>query len=208
MHRSLPAALTALLAAGLLLAGQPAAAAPAADPVAPASEFTPVSPVRVLDTRAGTGAPTGPVGAGRVVTLDLSARVPASATAVVLNVTGVSPTTTTFVTVFAHGAPRPTASNINLVAGDVRANQVTVALGAGRKVSLYNNTGSVHLVADLAGHYGTDTGAGFTPLSPDSPVAPRAATRCAATAPSGPGAATAPANSATARTASPTRRAW
>ncbi|MGB3443093.1 MAG: hypothetical protein WBA97_30495 [Actinophytocola sp.] len=175
MHRSLPAALTALVAAGLLLAGQPAAAAPTADPVAPASKYTPVSPVRVLDTHTGTGAPTGPVGAGRVVTLDLAARVPASATAVVLNVTGVSPTAATFVTVFPGGAARPTASNINLVAGDVRANQVTVALGAGRKVSLFNNSGSVHLVADLAGHYGTGGGAGFTPLSPDRALDTRTA---------------------------------
>jgi alpha-tubulin suppressor-like RCC1 family protein len=175
MRRSLPAALTSVLAAGLLLTTQPATAAPAADPVAPASTFTPSSPVRVLDTRDGTGGPAGAVGAGRTVTLDLAARVPATATAVILNVTAVSPTASTFVTAFPSGATRPTSSNLNLVAGDVRANQVTVALGADRKVSLYNNSGSVHLVADLAGHYGTGGGDGFTPLSPDRALDTRTA---------------------------------
>jgi alpha-tubulin suppressor-like RCC1 family protein len=170
MRRLLPAALTTLLTAGLLLAGPPAGAAPAAEPAGPASLFTPSSPVRVLDTRNGTS----PVGPGQVVTLDLAARLPATATAVVLNVTAVNPTASTFVTVFPGGAARPTASNLNLVAGDIRANQVTVALGADRKVSLYNNSGKVHLIADLAGHYGTGAGAGFTPLQPNRALDTRA----------------------------------
>ncbi|MFL6125992.1 hypothetical protein [Actinophytocola sp.] len=177
-RRLLPAALTTLLTAGLLLAGPPggAGAAPAAQPAGPASMFTPLSPARVLDTRdgTGTGGATAPVGAGQTITLDLSARVPATATAVALNVTAVTPTSATFVTVFPGGAARPTASNLNVTAGDIRANQVTVALGTGRKVGLYNFSGSVHLVADLAGYYGTGTGAGFTPLPPDRALDTRA----------------------------------
>ena len=171
-RRLLPAALATVVAAGLLVTGQPAGAAPAsvaAQPAGPASTFTSASPVRVLDTRdgTGTGGATSAVGPGQTITLDLSARVPATATAVALNVTAVTPSASTFVTVFPGGTTRPTASNLNLAAGDIRANQVTVALGAGRKVSLYNNSGSVHLVADLAGHYGTGGGAGFTPLPAD-----------------------------------------
>ncbi|WP_154814162.1 RCC1 domain-containing protein [Actinophytocola xinjiangensis] len=141
-------------------------AAPAAAP-APAA-FAVVAPQRVLDTREGLGA-TGPVGPARTVTVDLSAKVPASATAVVLNVTGTAPTSATFVTVFPAGTARPTASNVNLVAGETRPNLVTVAVGADRKVSLYNNSGSVHLIADLAGHYSTDPQAAtgrFTPFTP------------------------------------------
>ena len=157
--------LTAVLAAGLLLTGLPAQAEPpteqrtaAADPAA--STYTSLSPVRVLDTRTSGG----PVGPGGVVTLDLSARVPANATAVVLNVTGVTPTAATYVTVFPAGTTRPTASNLNLAPGDIRANQVTVVLGTGRAISLYNFAGTTHLVADLAGYYGTGAGAKFTAL--------------------------------------------
>ncbi|WP_330842695.1 hypothetical protein [Actinophytocola sp.] len=132
----------------------PGSATAVADPGA----FTAVSPVRVMDTRSGFGA-TGPVGPAGTVTLDLSTRVPASTTAVVLNVTGTAPTTDTFVTVFPSGVSRPTTSNLNLVAGETRPNLVTVAIGADRKVVLYNHNGSVHLIADLSGYYATDQAA-------------------------------------------------
>jgi hypothetical protein len=59
---------------------QVGAAAPAAEVTG--STFTPRSPVRVLDTRTA-----GPVGAGGTVAVDLASHVPATATAVVLNVT-------------------------------------------------------------------------------------------------------------------------
>ncbi|MFL6121429.1 hypothetical protein [Actinophytocola sp.] len=167
MRRVLPAVVSSLLTGAVLLAGPPVVAQDAAaDPVA--STYTSVSPVRVLDTRDGTGAgTTSPVGAGGTVTLDLSSRVPGSATAVVLNVTGVAPTTNTFVTVYPAGITRPTTSNLNLAPGDIRPIQVTVMLGANRSVSVYNNTGSTHVVADLAGYYGTTGGARFTALAPN-----------------------------------------
>jgi alpha-tubulin suppressor-like RCC1 family protein len=161
MRRALGAALTTFLAAAALLA-TPLTTAAAADP--PASTFTPRVPVRVLDTRTGGG---GPVGAGGTVTVDLAGQVPATTTAVVLTVTGVAPTAATFVTVFPSGGSRPTASSLNLAPGDTRPNQVTVTLSADRKVSLYNNAGTVHLVADLAGQYTTGAGAKFTALTPN-----------------------------------------
>jgi alpha-tubulin suppressor-like RCC1 family protein len=159
----LGAVLVSVLTAGVALA-TPAAQAVSTAPEATAqteSTYTSVSPVRVLDTRTGAGTP---VGAGGTVTIDLASHVPAGTTAVVLNVTGVAPTAATHVIVYPGGAPRPTASSLNLAAGDTRPNQVTVSLGANRTVSLYNNAGAVHLVADLAGHYGIGTGAGYTAL--------------------------------------------
>jgi hypothetical protein len=124
--------------------------------VGTASRYNPVTPVRVLDTRdgTGTGGSTAPVGPQGTITLDLSAQVPTTTTAVVLNVTGTGTTTATHVTVFPDGADRPIASTLNLVPGQTRPNAVTVQLGAGRKVNLFNNAGSVHLIADLAGYYG------------------------------------------------------
>lgn len=164
MRRAFAGLLTVFLTSGVLLAGGVTAQAePAAEPAA--STFTSLSPIRVLDTRTGVGGVSGPVVG--TVTLDLVGRVPVAATAVVLNVTGVAPTAPTFVTVFAAGTGRPATSNLNLPAGDTRPIQVTVALGAGRKVSLYNNAGRIHLVADLAGYYHIGAGAKFTPLAPD-----------------------------------------
>jgi len=143
-----------------LLASPSAGAEPAAAPVPGASTYTPLTPVRVLDTRAAQG----PVGAGRTITLDLSTKVPNTVTAVVLNVTAVTPTANTYVTAFPAGAARPNTSSLNLPPGDTRANQVTVMIGANRGISLYNNAGNTHLVADLAGYYATGGGDKFTAL--------------------------------------------
>lgn len=156
------------LAAGLVGALITVGTAPAVSAATPTgSQFTPTSPVRVLDTRdgTGTGGATTPVGPGTTISLDLSARVPASATAVVLNVTGTGPTAPTFVTVFPSGTTRTSASNLNLAAGETRPNLVTVALGTDRKVNLFNFQGSVHIVADLTGYYATDAVGKYTSLT-------------------------------------------
>ncbi|TDV54906.1 RCC1 domain-containing protein [Actinophytocola oryzae] len=181
MRRALPAVVSSLLTAGFLFAGPPALQAQE-DPTP--STYTSVSPARVLDTRNGTGTgTTTPVGPGATITLDLAGNVPEAATAVVLNVTGVAPTVGTFVTVYPTGIGRPTTSNLNLSPGDTRPIQVTVALGANRSVNLFNNAGSTHLLADLAGYYAPGTGAKFTALSPNrvldtrstgGPLGPRA----------------------------------
>jgi hypothetical protein len=126
--------------------------------------FTPLAPKRLLDTRTGLGAPKARVSAGRAITLTVPG-LPADATAVVLNVTAVRPSSTGVVTVYPAGATRPTASNLNFEAGRTVANAVTVRVSAG-KVTLHNAYGTVDLVADLAGFYARGTGAGFTSMAP------------------------------------------
>jgi hypothetical protein len=167
------------LLAGLLAAVPLATAAPAtAAPVRPAAVsstggvFVPKSQ-RVLDTRSGQGAPAGPLGANGTVTLHLAGgAVPASGvTAVRLNVTAVSPTATTYLTVYPSGSTRPVASSLNVDAGQVLSNLVTVPLGSDGSVVFYNHAGSVHVVADLVGYDTPDTtvGAGghvFSSLAP------------------------------------------
>ncbi len=64
------------------------------------------------------------------------------------------------------GTTRPGASNLNVVAGQTIPNLVTVALGSGNRVTLYNASGTIDLIADLAGYYSSDAGAGFTAVSP------------------------------------------
>ncbi|MGB3444569.1 MAG: hypothetical protein WBA97_38000 [Actinophytocola sp.] len=134
--------------------------AAAVDPIP--SEFVSVAPVRVLDTRI-SGIPVGP---GRSVTVDLSAQTPDTATSVVLNVTGVTPTASTFVTVYPAGEARPTASNLNLAARNTRANSVVVALSPDRRVTLYNNSGNTHLVADLSGYYKAEPANRYDTMNP------------------------------------------
>jgi hypothetical protein len=132
----------------------------AVDPIE--SQFVPVTPARVLDTRG-----SGPVGQGGTVTVNLSSLTPANATAVVLNVTGTQPTGGTFITVFPAGEAMPEASNLNLVPGQTRANSVTVGLdSADRRISLYNNAGNTHLIVDVAGYYVDNTASRYTTVQP------------------------------------------
>ncbi|TCO60465.1 hypothetical protein [Actinocrispum wychmicini] len=133
------------------------------------SSFIPLSPVRVLDTRNGTGVPggaQGPIGPAGQVTLDLSSKVPADATAVVLNLTGTGPSAYTFVTVFPANVKRPGVSSLNLAPGDTRPNSATVALSPDRKVIVYNEAGTTQVIADLAGYYTSTNAAKFVPVTP------------------------------------------
>jgi len=140
-------------------------------PGAPGSAYTPVTPVRVLDTRYGTGAPAAPVLGGGLVDLKVTGAngVPANATAVVLNVTGVAPTDVTNLRVYptpgAAFAP-PVVSALNLGAGETRANLTTVAVGSGGRVRLRNAVGKVNVLADLAGYYAPAASARYQPLTP------------------------------------------
>ena len=122
------------------------------------------TPLRVLDTRDGTGqAARGAVGAGQTIELSLAGIVPPGATSVVLNVTAVDATEPTFVTVWPTGRTQPLASNLNPAPGVTSPNLVVVGLGDDQRVSLYNAYGSVHLVGDLAGSH-TDSFGAVSPV--------------------------------------------
>ena len=114
-----------------------------------------IQPARVLDTREGIGAPAGRVAQDSLVLKLLGAQgVPGSGvSAVLLNVTAVTPDVNTFVTVYPSGADRPLASNLNAVAGQVIPNMVLARLGADGSIALYNNQGTVDLVADVMGYF-------------------------------------------------------
>ncbi|MEH0824846.1 MULTISPECIES: hypothetical protein [unclassified Micromonospora] len=133
-----------------------------------------LAPARMLDTRAGTA---GPFPANTTRQLDLSAKLPAGATAAILNVTVTKPTASGVLKVFPSGSPVPTASNLNFVTGQTVPNLVTVPV-VGGKVSIHNaSSGSTHVIADLAGYYGSAaSGAtdGYVPVDPHRIVDTRA----------------------------------
>jgi hypothetical protein len=120
-----------------------------------AAEFFPITPVRAMDTRNGTGIAQAKVGPRESISLGIHGAngIPNSAVAIVMNTTAVSPTGASFLTVWPAGVTRPLAASLNYVAGDVRPNLVQVGIGSNGSVSLYNNAGSVDLVADLTGYF-------------------------------------------------------
>ena len=156
---------TSIVVASPVPAGAPATGA--------AGEFTPVTPARILDTRSGLGqrAP-GPVGQNRKIDVQVSGRgeVPATgASAVVLNVTAVSPTAAGYLTVYPAETSRPHISNVSFAAGGVVPNMATVVLGPDGRLSVYNAAGSTHVLVDVVGYYASPdgpTGARFTSVTP------------------------------------------
>jgi hypothetical protein len=136
------------------------------------------APGRAMDTRAGTlGYAEGAFGvSGRTTPVSEAGElavqvaglggVPAEATAVVMNVTGVGPTKSTFVTAFPDGQTLPVASSVNVPAGRTVANLVIVPVGPGGTVRFYNAAGSTHLIVDVTGWYQPDVGAGYVALDP------------------------------------------
>ena len=124
--------------------------------------FVPLVPVRMLDTRGGPKP-----AAGRVIEVPVtavgSANVPTTAEAVVLNVTGIEASGAGYVTVWPCGEPMPTASNLNLNAGETRPNLVITQVGDNGRVCIFTERGA-HFVADLFGWFAP--GAGLTSLLP------------------------------------------
>ena len=137
--------------------------------------FQVVAPTRILDTRAGTGAPKLPVGAFKTLSVQVDGRagVPAHGVrAVAINLTVTRSAAAGYLTAFADGATRPTVSNVNFAAGRTVPTLATVPVGADGKIALYNGSaGTAQLIGDVAGYYlGTsgvsELAGGFTPVAP------------------------------------------
>ncbi|MEO6821844.1 MAG: hypothetical protein ABI468_05145, partial [Candidatus Nanopelagicales bacterium] len=128
---------------------------------AASSWFATTGPCRAFDTRLGggnctgaTAVPKAPVGAGQTLPVKVDvAGVPSNATAVVINLTGVAATASTFVTAWPAGHPRPTVSNLNLSDANATPNLALTPVGTGGSVDLFNAVGSVELLGDLSGYF-------------------------------------------------------
>jgi hypothetical protein len=145
-------------------------------PTAGAGLYNPVPPLRIADTRSGSGEPYqgSSLSAGQSLTIQVAGRggIPSSgASAVVLNVTATDASAASYLTVYPAGEGRPLASNLNFVAGETVANQVVVPLGTGGAVTVYNAGGDVDVVVDVAGWFSdgstnATTGSALFPMAP------------------------------------------
>lgn len=118
----------------------------------PGDGFQPIAPVRLLDTRIGIGAPAAPLGQGPL-TVDLAGHggIPATATAVLANITVTEPTGFGFLTIWPTGVARPTVSNLNFVPGETAPNTSLLDLGDDGAVRIFNSAGSSHVIVDVVG---------------------------------------------------------
>ncbi|MEO1055663.1 MAG: hypothetical protein AAFY28_01975 [Actinomycetota bacterium] len=128
------------------------------------ASFVPTAPCRLFDTRPGAPPSDGikaPVGSGdsAVRTQQVTGGVgdcdvPAEAVAVSMNVTAVNGTAQSNLRVFPADVATPTASNLNWLAGQSPTpNNVDVQLSTGGAIKLFNQNGTVDVVADVVGYY-------------------------------------------------------
>jgi len=166
--------------------------------------FHSMNPTRILDTRNGTGITNGSIRYGDgsqastnpqfraddAANHDLQvtgvAGIPTSGvSAVLINVTAITPSTEGFITVGPRPAgvgdvfndqftykDWPTASNLNTKVGETVPNLVLARVGAGGKIRLYNFNYPTHMVADVAGWFdssaltSTSSGSSFYGVPP------------------------------------------
>jgi uncharacterized repeat protein (TIGR01451 family) len=133
---------------------QPGATDPTTFVVLAGSFFT-VTPCRLVDTRGPDGPQGGPAlvpGQERALPLVGVCNVPATATAVAINVAVTATAAMGHVTLWADGDPEPPTSNLNFVAGQTRANNAVVELGPSGAVRVVSTAGT-HVVIDITGYF-------------------------------------------------------
>ncbi|WP_405988032.1 LamG-like jellyroll fold domain-containing protein [Streptomyces sp. NBC_00986] len=156
------------------------AVVPPAQPYTPAGYHQAVTPTRILDTRTSSGltytsgvtAGTSTIAtdsvthlkiAGDSVTSPVSgapSTIPASVTAVAVDVTATAQTDGGYVTTYADGTQRPKTSSTNFTASTTATGYQIVPVGNDGKIDLYthiNTTGgTAALIVDVTGYFTSD----------------------------------------------------
>ena len=144
---------------------------PSSPPPPTETTFVAVSPVRVLDSRFGTGL-SGAFSAGVPRSWQVAgvAGLPADAVAVTGNVTVTAQTGAGWVTVSPTPSTNASPSTVNFPVGEDRANNLTIALGPGGSLSAVYASApgrTSHLVFDVTGYFiASNAGATYRPLGP------------------------------------------
>ncbi|GAB3070217.1 trypsin-like serine protease [Micromonospora schwarzwaldensis] len=118
----------------------------------------------LLDTRNATGAPAGLRGADSTTdfpVLGVGGVPTTGVSAVLVDVTAVSPTANTFLTMFPQGSARPATSSLNASIGEVISTTQIVRPGPDGRVAVHNRAGTVHIVVEVHGYFTTGAGGGL-----------------------------------------------
>ena len=131
--------------------------------------FRAIVPERVLDTRNGLGAPAGKIGAAATLDLQLAgvgSIPPSGVVAALVNVTATGPTTAWLSDGVADRIHDPERIEPELCCRRHRAEPCAGQAGAGGKVSIFNDAGATHVLADVAGYFVEGDGSRLIPLQP------------------------------------------
>ncbi len=128
--------------------------------------FHPIAPDRIIDTRSISG---GALAGGKTDNVAPPADILTTKTrALAVNVTAVSPTSATYMTLWPSGVVLPTVSTLNPAAKQTVANAAILTLGDYHKFSVWNASGSTNFIVDVAGTYELAQSSGANSVSPFS----------------------------------------
>lgn len=163
MHKRRLLSLAAICSLAATLAVAPSStAAPYASHTSDTA-LVPISPTRIVDSRAGVGAPSALadgqkatiVAAGSVRTTSSSTTstvIPADADAIEATITAVSPAKDGYLTAWQAGTPQPSTSTVNFTQGRTIAKGVTIPLGSDGEFCVFAR-GGAHFLVDITGYY-------------------------------------------------------
>ncbi len=139
------------------------------------STLTPVTPIRLVDTRNGIGS-LGRVGAGRQIVVDVAgdAAVPPDATAAVFTIAAVDASAAGFLTAYPCSDVVPDTSTLNYVAGQTVANTTIAALSNAGQLCVWTSA-ETDILIDLTGWLGPGGTSRLTPIGPTRVVDTRSA---------------------------------
>ncbi|HUY54722.1 MAG TPA: hypothetical protein VMV23_06155 [Candidatus Nanopelagicaceae bacterium] len=138
--------------------------------------YVPLTPSRIADTRAGSGAPyagsTLQANSSLTVQVTGVGTVPASGVAaVLLNLTVTNTTAASYLAVYPQGSDPPATSDLNWTASETVAHRALVPVSSSGQIVLYNRSGSAAVIVDVEGYF-TSAGSGpeasglYVPLPP------------------------------------------
>ncbi|MDO8361748.1 MAG: SpoIID/LytB domain-containing protein [Actinomycetota bacterium] len=143
--------------------GRNAPAIGATPPPAAAARYTPITPVRLLDTRYGQGTVMARLNGGCTLVVDPG--LDASVTAVAVNLTAVRPVINGYVAAYPCGVEKPVSSAVQAIANRAVAGMTIVPLGADGTFCVYSHV-TTDMVVDLFGTYAAGTGSKYEPINP------------------------------------------
>ncbi|HSP28717.1 MAG TPA: aryl-sulfate sulfotransferase, partial [Ilumatobacteraceae bacterium] len=115
----------------------------------PLQSYTPINPVRLVDTRNNIGGVAAPIDRGCTMIVNVGADIPSGAPAVAFSMTAVNSEDDYF-TVYPCAAGRPETSNLNARPGFATPNLVVAIPDANRDVCIFSH-GRSDLIIDLSG---------------------------------------------------------
>ena len=128
---------------------------------APAARFSPMVPVRLIDTRDGTGTAAVPLGVG--CTLQVHPQVAPGTTSVAVNIVTVDPAAQGFITAYPCGIGRTFTSAVQSQPGRIVSGSVIVPLGPDGSFCVFSNV-ATDVVVDLTGSFSPDAADRFEPI--------------------------------------------